>query len=311
MNSKRISEDRIELVGESSFILDVKKISATVCNNNASILLLGEKGTGKKLLAKYIHLLGKNSAEDFYDFDCKSFSNNAEWSDFLKIISENTFLSSKITIFLSFVNQLSVELQNALVLLLKDTRAQHKNIRFIFSSTVMLENLVEQNVFSKDLYYLINSITINMVPLRQRKEDILLLAQYYFEFYKKYYASELKGFSENAKNDMLNCFWAGNVAELKNAVERGFIVCSSDFIKSQDLAITSNDSSDSKKIAESGVLEEELSDKTLKTALDSFKKAYLIKILEENNWNQTKTAKVLGIQRTYVIRLINELEIRK
>ena len=101
---------------------------------------------------------------------------------------------------------------------------------------------------------------------------------------------------------MKNYFWPGNIAELKNAVERAFIVGEPPYIKTSNMALGSEGGLPSVETGE---------DKTLKTAVNAFKKAYVTKILEENNWNQTKAAKVLGIQRTYVIRLIDELQIRK
>jgi len=171
-----------------------------------------------------------------------------------------------------------------------------------------LDEKIEQNLFSKDLYFLISNVLVNMIPLRQRKEDIPDIAGFFLNESRKLFSGEAEGFSETAKSDMISYFWAGNIAELKNAVERGVICANGPLIQSQDMALRIvNDSEFAQKV----VLEGEAEDKSLKTALDSFKRAYLIKILEENNWNQTKTASVLGIQRTYVIRLINELQIRK
>ena len=156
----------------------------------------------------------------------------------------------------------------------------------------------------QDLYQLMSTVPVNMIPLRQRKDDIISIANYYFAKLSTVSGVGFKGFSEDALEVMKNYFWPGNIAELKNAVERAFIMGEPPFIKTTDLAL---------KTGNEGVLEAGLTaeDKTLKTAVNAFKKAYVTKILEENNWNQTKTAKILGIQRTYVIRLIDELQIRK
>ena len=104
--------------------------------------------------------------------------------------------------------------------------------------------------------------------------------------------------------------WPGNIDELKNAVERAFIVGEPPFIKSTDMALGlgGGSTASGQELLQTA---EVIQDKSLKTAVNAFKKAYVTKILEENNWNQTKAAKVLGIQRTYVIRLIDELQIRK
>lgn len=301
-------KNNIEKIGKSKIFTDeLKKIAISVCKNNASILLVGEKGTGKSLFAEYIHYIGNNSVENFYSFNCKSFSDKREWNELINIINDCTFLSEQVTIFFNYVNQLPVELNENLVCLIKDSRFKNKNIRFIFSSDIPLEENVELGLFSKELYFLICNVLINVVPLRQRKEDIIPIAEYFFDLFKKIYNSEMEGFSDEAKSNLKDYFWSGNLLELKNAVERGFIFGKSSLIKSGDMAL---DFGQDSKSAEKDVLSEDFSDKSLKNALDSFKKAYVTKILEENDWNQTKAAKVLGIQRTYVIRLINELQIR-
>ena len=187
-------------------------------------------------------------------------------------------------------------------MLLRTTREEQKNLRFIFSTEVNIEDKIEQGVFSNDLYCLMSSVPVNMIPLRQRKDDILPIANYYFAMLSTVCGVGFKGFSSDALEVMKDYFWPGNIAELKNAVERAFIVGEPPYIKVSDMAIGSEGGLPSVETGE---------DKTLKTAVNAFKKAYVTKILEENNWNQTKAAKVLGIQRTYVIRLIDELQIRK
>lgn len=296
------------LVGESSCVKELKRISLILCNNNVSVLLKGEKGTGKKHFARMVHFQGKNKADDFFEIYCKVYS-ESEFLSFISLISKLPALDGlRRTVYIGDVDSLSLELQEKLLLLLKLVKEERKNIRFIFSTEVNIEDKIEQGLFLKDLYYQISTVPVNILPLRQRKEDILPIAMYYFGKTKLETGIGFKGFSESAKEDMINHFWPGNIAELRNAVERAFIVGEIPEVKTGDMALgTGEGSSDAK----TEVLETELENKTLKNAVDSFKRSYLMKILEENNWNQTKTAKILGIQRTYVIRLMNELHIRK
>ena len=290
------------LAGESQFVAELKKISMVLCRNNASVLLKGEKGTGKRQFALLVHLQGKNNPEDFFEHNCRVYSEH-ETERFFDLVSQLPsfdFLGK--TIFISNVDNLSAVLQEKLLVLLRATREEQKNLRFIFSTEVNLEDKIEQGLFSNDLYCLMSSVPVNMIPLRQRKDDILPIANYYFAMLETVSGSGFKGFSEEALEVMKNYFWPGNIAELKNAVERAFIVGQPPYIKTSDMAIGSTDSIPSVETGE---------DKSLKTAVNAFKKSYVTKILEENNWNQTKAAKVLGIQRTYVIRLIDELQIRK
>ncbi len=290
------------LAGESQFIEELKKISSVLCKNKASVLLKGEKGTGKRQFAFLVHLQGKNNPEDFFEHNCLVYS-EPETVRFFELVSQLPsfdFLGK--TIFISQADNLSPVLQEKLLILLKSIREERKNIRFIFSTEVNIEDKIEQGLFMQDLYQLMSTVPVNMIPLRQRKDDILSIANYYFAKLSTVSGAGFKGFSEEALEVMKNYFWPGNIAELKNAVERAFIVGEPPYIKTSDMAIATADSLPS---VETG------DDKSLKTAVNAFKKSYVTKILEENNWNQTKTAKVLGIQRTYVIRLIDELQIRK
>lgn len=290
------------LAGQSQFIEELKKISTVLCKNNASVLLKGEKGTGRRQFAFLVHLQGKNNPEDFFEHNCRVYSER-ETERFFELISllpSFDFLGK--TIFISNADNLSAPLQEKLLVLLKSVREERKNIRFIFSTEVNIEDKIEQGLFLQDLYQLMSTVPVNMIPLRQRKDDILPISDYYFAKLSAVSGVGFKGFSEEALEVMKNYFWPGNIAELKNAVERAFIVGEPPYIKTSDMAIALAGSLPSVETGE---------DKSLKTAVNAFKKSYVTKILEENNWNQTKTAKVLGIQRTYVIRLIDELQIRK
>ena len=215
------------------------------------------------------------------------------------------------TIFISDADALSFELQEELLRLLRSVREERKNIRFIFSTEVNIEDKIEQGLFLDDLYQLISSVPVNMLPLRQRKDDIEPVADYYFGKLKAITGRAFEGFTEEARQVMKDYFWPGNVAELKNAVERAFITGQPPYIKTSDMALGFEAAGNSG--SEKGLLTaaEAVQDKTLKSAVNAFKKAYVTRVLEENNWNQTKAAKILGIQRTYVIRLIDELHIRK
>ena len=300
------------LAGESQAVQELKKISLVVCKNNACVLLKGERGSGKRLFARIVHLQGKNNPEDFFELNCRVYS-AGEIEQFFSLVMQLPsldFLGK--TIFISGVENLSIELQEKLLVLVKTIREERRNIRFIFSTEVNIEDKIEQGLFLDDLYYTMSSVPVNVLPLRQRKEDIIPIAGYFFGKLKAQTGRNFEGFSEEAKEMMTSYFWPGNIAELKIAVERAFILGEPPFIKTADLALRTGNESGSEESAR-GILEagQAAEDKTLKTAVNAFKKAYVTKILEENNWNQTKTAKILGIQRTYVIRLIDELQIRK
>ena len=233
------------LAGESQFVAELKKISMVLCKNNASVLLKGEKGTGKRQFALLVHLQGKNNPEDFFEHNCRVYSEH-ETERFFDLVSQLPsfdFLGK--TIFISNVDNLSAVLQEKLLVLLRSTREEQKNLRFIFSTEVNLEDKIEQGVFSNDLYCLMSSVPVNMIPLRQRKDDILPIANYYFAKLSTFSGVGFKGFSEEALEVMKNYFWPGNIAELKNAVERAFIVGEPPYIKTSDMALGRQDGSSS------------------------------------------------------------------
>lgn len=308
---RRMSYSVQSFVGNSGFIKEIRKIILSICNNTVTVLITGEKGTGKNLFSKVVHMEGGKNPADYLELNCKLYAKKADV--FFEAIQnfasgEESNQSAGKTVYISNIDKLSIENQDNLVAVMKDIRLQKRKFRFIFSSENAVEEMMEKDLFSKDLYFQISTILVNMLPLRQHKEDIPEIADYYFKMFNRLSSSEFKGFSEAAKGDIMNHFWVGNVAELKNAIERCFIIGQPPYIKTNDLALKMSNKTE--EIVDN-TLEDQLDDKSLKFALDSFKKSYVTKILEENNWNQTKAAKVLGIQRTYVIRLINELQIRK
>jgi len=328
------------IVGNSDFTKNISLLIKNVSENSASVLLVGERGTGKRLIAQHIHYyftlddqLQNNPSEsdltrnkklnkkDFFEVNCKSFSSSDIQMIFDGILR---FIPAgkKVTLFMNYVDELSLELQNNLLNLIKKTKETGIVLKVICSSEKNLEELIASEKeaeytsaftstgFSSDLFYHINTVVLNTLPLRLRKDDILSISDYYREMFRKQSGFNFVEFSEEAKIALLNQFWKGNIDELINSIQRAFIVGKEPVIKSADLGLMTENLTNVQDDV-STYVNASASDRTMKTAIDNFKRDYLTKILEENNWNQTKSAKILGIQRTYVIKLINELDIRK
>lgn len=291
-------------VGESSFTREIKKLIQTISQNNASVLLIGERGTGKRLIAQHIHYSIAKSFGYFFEINCKSFNQEQILVAFETVNKLITY-DQRITLFVSNVDDLNINLQNTFLEFIEKTTQKGLNLKIICSTEINLEDKVSNNQFLSSLYYKINAVSLNILPLRLRKEDIIPIAENYLLSFSKKSGLNFNSFSENAKSNMINHFWIGNADELINAVQRAFIVGKEPVINSTDLGFTDKNTTKQELINQTD------DDKTLKTAVDLFKKEYVTKVLEENGWNQTRAAKVLGIQRTYVIKLINELQIRK
>ena len=300
-----MNKNIVPFAGASAFTKEMTALIQTLSKNNSSVLLIGERGSGKRLIAQHIHYSIAKSFGYFFEVNCKSFNQN-QILDAFETVNKLITYEQRITLFVSFVDELNAALQNALLELIKKTSSKGLDIKIICSVESSLEERVNEGKFLSDLYYRLNAIVLNVLPLRQRKEDILPIAESYLKVFSKKSGYKFTNFSNTAKSAMLKHFWVGNADELINSVQRAFIVGEVPVIKAIDLGLENENP-----VENSSPIETDLQDKSLKTAIDMFKKEYVTKILEENGWNQTKTAKILGIQRTYVIRLMNELDIRK
>ena len=291
--------------GQSNFAKEISTLVQTLSGNNASVLLIGERGTGRRLIAQHIHFSAAGNLGYFFEVNCRSFS-EAQILEAFETVSKLIAYNQKITLFVCFADVLSLKMQGVFLEFIKTTSEKGLNLKVITSVEAPLEDKVRNGEFNSELYGRLSSVVLNVLPLRQRKEDIIPIAENYLAKFAKKSGLGFTEFSEGAKKAMLEHFWQGNADELINAVQRAFIVGKPPAINESDLGFITGTPALGETVEAVG---KNGSDKTLKTAVDAFKREYIIRILSENGWNQTKTAAVLGIQRTYVIRLMNELHI--
>ena len=293
--------------GQSSFAKEISTLVQTLSGNNASVLLIGERGTGRRLIAQHIHSAAGKSGDSgyFFEINCRSFT-EAQVLDSFDSVGRMITFGQRITLFVNFADLLSATMQSAFLELIKKTTGKNLSFKIICAAEHPLEDAVASGSFSSELFARLNTVVLNVPPLRQRKEDIIPIAQAYLTRFSRKSGLKFSEFSEGAKAAMLDNFWQGNADELINAVQRAFIVGTPPVISESDLGFALESFAVGETVEAVG---KESGDKSLKTAVDAFKREYIIRILSENGWNQTKAAAVLGIQRTYVIRLMNELHI--
>lgn len=266
----------------------IKKTSAT----NSPVLLIGELGCGKKTFAKIIHANCNRKDFPFFYYDCRS----SKDIDFVKVSSECG------SIFFDEIESLRIEYQEKLL----DLIQSKINVKVIASTSKNLADFVQNGSFAEELFFRLNVFPVRIPALRVRKEDILPLAENFLVSFSAKYGKKIAGFSEESKSALVDYSWPGNILELRDIVSRSVLLCHGPMIQNEDLHLVYIQSE-----PDSGqVLLFDDEDKTLKTAVNDFKRRYVVKILDECGWNQTKAGKVLGIQRTYVSRLMNELHIR-
>jgi Nif-specific regulatory protein len=305
-------------IGSSKAIKEKLDIAMRAAQTDSSVLLLGESGVGKELFAEQIHLHSSRANAPLIRVNCAALPESLLESELFGHVKgaftgatsdrRGRFeLADGGTIFLDEIGDLPLNLQVKLLRVI-----QHKtfeqvggaepikvDVRIIAATNRDIEREVEEGRFRADLYYRLNVLPIYIPPLRERRDDIPLLADFFLKRFNREIKKQITGFTPEAMEVLLSFSWPGNVRELENAIERAVVTAQSDKIAPEAFAAAGR----------SRPQEEQYAGKQLKEAINVFKKHYIRQTLEMNRWNQTKTARILGIQRTYLSRLIKELEI--
>lgn len=268
-------------------MLEKMNMLRRIAVTNSTVLLIGEAGVGKELIAEQIHLSADRASYPFIRINCGC--------DNLNKVNNTGYG----TVFFDEVSVLSLERQNELLNILQNENAEY---RIIASTKEDLETCVKSKNFIEELYHRLNVLPIFIPALRNRPEDIIVLAKYFLQHYARETKKNITDFSYEALESLKKASWPGNVRELKNTVERVCINSDSAIISEPALLIRRD-------FRYTGT--EDAGDWDLKEAVDAFKASYIERALEEYGLNQTLTAKALGIQRTYLSKLIKDLHIQR
>jgi Nif-specific regulatory protein len=309
------------LIAKSPVILEKLEIIDRVAQTDSTVLILGESGVGKELFAEQIHLRSPRNSAPFVRVNCAALPENLLESELFGHVKgaftnavqnrQGRFeLADGGTIFLDEIGDLPLALQVKLLRVIQNKtfekvgsdKSLTVDVRILAATNRDIEALVEKGEFRSDLYYRINVLPIYIPPLRQRPEDIPELANFFLKKYQSETKKQFEGFSGDAMEFLLSNSWPGNIRELENSIERACVIAKGPLIKKEDLFFK-NISSIPEQPGEGS--------RNLKNAVNTFKVHFIQKVLEENNWNQTETAKALDIQRTYLSRLIKELSIKE
>ncbi|MCL2043468.1 MAG: sigma 54-interacting transcriptional regulator [Treponema sp.] len=323
-------------IGKSPAIHDILKIIDRIAVTDSSVLIMGESGVGKELFAEQLHLRSPRNNAPFIRVNCAALPEGLLESEMFGHVKGafTTAISNRRgrfeaadggTIFLDEIGDLPLNLQAKLLRVIQEKTFEKVgsdttvtvNTRILAATNKDIEKMVENGEFRSDLYYRMNVLPLYIPPLRQRSEDIPDLARFFLSKFTRINNKQFKGFSENAIEAMLTYSWPGNIRELENSVERACVIASGKWITREDLFIQTDPEEagipgDFKgrritdaKFPSGG------QDRNLKIALNIFKANYIRKVLEEHTWNQTEAAKALCVQRTYLSRLIKELNIKE
>ena len=306
-------------IGESRAIREKLDIARKAAATDSSVLLLGESGVGKELFAEQIHLASPRASGAFVRVNCAAIPEALLESElfghvkgaFTDAVSDRRGrfeLADKGTIFLDEVADMPLALQAKLLRVIQNrvfervgsSESMRVNVRIIAATNRSLDAEVAAGRFRADLFYRLSVLPIHIPPLRERAEDIPLLASHFLQKHSLAMKKQIRGFSDAAMELLLSYAWPGNVRELENAIERAVVFSKDELVGPEALSLSAG-----------GISEDSYTQKSLREALAIFKKHFITRALEANGWHQTRTAKELAIQRSYLSRLVRELDIMK
>jgi DNA-binding NtrC family response regulator len=320
---KEKEESQIEIIGNSEKIVQLKKQIEKVAKTNAWVMILGENGTGKELVAKSIHYQSSRKDYPFVDINCAAIPDElfeAEFFGYEKGAFTNAFtrkigkleLADKGTLFLDEVADMSLPAQAKLLRVLEEKEFSRLgsntkikvDLRVISATNKDIQKEVEKGTFRQDLAFRLSVIPLTVPPLRERGEDIILLADYFIKKFSIENKVEPPILTDEVKRTFLNYSWPGNVRELKNLMERIVIFNNGDYVYNKDLPpnmfgkTTANE--------EKGI---PITIRPLKDAKEELEREMIKKALEVYNKNLKEVAKALDIDLSSLYRKIKQYQL--
>jgi two-component system nitrogen regulation response regulator NtrX len=315
-----------ELVGQSKAIKELKEIIRIVAPTNAWILIMGENGTGKELVARSIHLQSRRAKRALVEVNCAAIPEELIESELFghergAFTGATTKKRGKFelahegTIFLDEVGDMSAKAQAKILRILQEkkfervggTKILDTDVRVLAASNKDLEKEMEEGRFRQDLYYRLHVIPLIILPLRERKEDILPLTEHFIKTFCMKEGIAPKTMTDEAMNLIMEHNWPGNVRELKNIIERLVIMSPSEVIAAKDIPPF---------VREGGGFNDDRAlfyQQSYRAARQEFERQFITRRLEENEWNVSKTADAIGLERSNLHRKmkVHGLETKK
>ncbi|ADR19466.1 sigma-54-dependent transcriptional regulator [Calditerrivibrio nitroreducens] len=308
---------KYQLIGESKYIKDLKATIEKVANTNAWVLITGENGTGKEHVARLIHLLSKRANQKFIPVNCAAIPSELIESElfgyekgaFTGAVAQKIGkfeLADKGTIFLDEIGDMDLSVQAKLLRVLESGEFSRvggneiikSDFRLISATNRDLQTEIENNNFREDLYYRISVVPIYVEPLRKRREDIPILVRHFVKEISIMNGLSPKSVSDALMEVFINYDWPGNVRQLKNIIERMVVLSSGDVLDVVDAP---------EMILKKGSVYEGFftdAEWSLKSAKENFEKYYILNVLKKTDWNISKAARILEIERTYLHKKI-------
>jgi len=320
-----------DLMGKSEKMQEIYRIIEKVSPTDSTVLILGESGTGKELVARAIHYDSERSDRRFVAADCNALAPSILESELFGHV-RGSFTGATATrpglfeiadggtLFLDEISNINLEVQAKLLRVLEErefrpigsSEIKQLDIRFIAATNKDLKAMVADGGFREDLYYRLNVFPIAIPALRERREDIPILAYYFLDQLSREAGKEIKVFSADAMSLLMQYHWPGNVRELRNVIERLVIMADQELLSRKHVQGTIEDgvtASDDLAPKTRGELKK-AKKQIRKTAIEDIEKTFVIQALSRNDWNVTKAAQDTDMQRQNLQALMRKYDIK-
>jgi len=308
---------RFRLIGSSQKMTVLKEQIDMAAQSYSRVLIMGESGSGKELVARFLHENSKRVGKPFIEVNCAAIPQELIESELFgheKGSFTGAFerkkgkfeLADEGTLFLDEVGDMSLSAQSKVLRVIETQEFQRVggsrnikvDVRIIVATNKDLREEMKKGNFREDLLYRLDVIPIIVPPLRERKDDIPSLVEYFLEYFASEYGQKLKKITPEAIKMLETHDWPGNIRELRNVIERLVIMTPPDTINARNLVVAEP------------TKEDYFAFTTLREARDAFEKTFITKKLEENNWNISKTAEILQIERSNLHKKIKAYNIK-
>jgi len=319
------------IVGKSKKMQEIYRIISKVAMTDSTVLIYGQSGTGKELIARAIHFNSPRRDKQFVPVDCAVLSENLLESELFGHV-RGSFTGAVTTkpglfevadggtVFLDEVGNISLAIQAKLLRVLQEreftpvggTKVKKIDIRLIAATNKDLEKMIKEETFREDLYYRLNFVPISLPPLKEREEDIPLLASHFLKKYAEEMGKAVKGFAPGAMEELMKYLWPGNVRELENVVGRTVVMIDEEMVRPEHLLLPGQKEKQrsSEHIPMTSEELKELKKQVREKAVEDIERTFVLNTLERHNWNVTRAAEQVGMLRQNFQALMRKYNLR-
>jgi DNA-binding NtrC family response regulator len=318
---KEVADRYGPIVGDNPILLERLAVARQAAASTVTVLVLGETGTGKEVVARAIHGWSPRKAKPFVAVNCAAIPKDllenelfghekGAFTGAVKREAGKIEIAEGGTVFLDEIGDMSLSLQSHLLRLLQDqtfyrvggTQPVHTDVRFIAATNKDLKQAIKQGLFREDLYYRLEVISITLPPLRERMDDVPALARHFLGQSAKFGIAGTPSLSDAALDVLTHYRWPGNIRELENVLTRAVILSAGGTIEPRHLHLSHAGSAPPEP-------DPGLEPRLYHEKMEAYSRKVLEDALQRNDWNQTKAAEDLGLQRTYFTKMLRQKNI--